>query len=359
MREKGPRRPIAILQVLFYACILSGEGCKEQPPAPTAYPQFLLASEVYDLGAIREEDGVARFSFSFRNAGGVPLTIGKVASSCGCVTGIVSRKSVFLPGESGKIDVELDPRGRSGRMAHELFVESNDPEDPQKRLKITADIVASLFFEPGHLQMGTVLRGQSTTMTVSLYSRDPSFSVGSVSADHASVSARAFATRDVLLGSEKLRLTPIDVTLAATAGLGLVNCRVTTNASCEDDGSAHRASLGFSVSAYVVPDIVCRPPSFSVSQREAASPFVASATLTSRSDTTFKILEIMTQAHPNLNLATSCESVGGPALTSHEISVSGVTPSQRGPIDAAVLVTTDSEDQSVISILVTGFIGKE
>jgi len=74
---------------------------------------IVFKSMVYDFGTIKEDDGVAAGVFEFTNTGRAPLILQRVISSCNC-TSCEWPKQPLAPGESGKLKVKFDPKGRSG-----------------------------------------------------------------------------------------------------------------------------------------------------------------------------------------------------------------------------------------------------
>lgn len=77
----------------------------------------------HDFGKIKEGDKVT-YDFKFTNTGEVPLLISAVKASCGCTTPEWP-KGLIKPGESEKIRVAYDSKGREGEFNKGIVVTAN------------------------------------------------------------------------------------------------------------------------------------------------------------------------------------------------------------------------------------------
>ncbi len=77
----------------------------------------------HDFGKIKEGDKVT-YDFTFTNTGEVPLLISAVKASCGCTTPEWP-KGLVNPGESDKIRVAYDSKGREGEFNKGIVVTAN------------------------------------------------------------------------------------------------------------------------------------------------------------------------------------------------------------------------------------------
>ncbi|MBA4251307.1 MAG: hypothetical protein C0425_03405 [Chlorobiaceae bacterium] len=109
-----------------------------EKPAPTeaelTFPKMQL-----DLGKIREGDVVENF-FAYENTGDKTLEIKDVKTTCGCTVSEVSKK-ILQKGETGKLKVIFDSKGRLGKMSRNISVSSNDPKEPIKVLTIFVEVL--------------------------------------------------------------------------------------------------------------------------------------------------------------------------------------------------------------------------
>lgn len=88
---------------------------------PTASIKF--AEEEYDFGTIQEGD-IVEHTFEFTNSGEVPLIIENASASCGCTVPDWPKEPI-APGESGKINVKFDSKGKPGVQNKQVTIRAN------------------------------------------------------------------------------------------------------------------------------------------------------------------------------------------------------------------------------------------
>jgi len=86
-----------------------------------------------------KQGDVLTHTFVFKNVGDETLEIKKVRTTCGCTAALVSDREV-APGETGEVKVTFNTKGYRGNLSKYIFVESNDPTEPNKRLTVSANI---------------------------------------------------------------------------------------------------------------------------------------------------------------------------------------------------------------------------
>jgi len=102
-------------------------------------PRISILSTEYNFGDIKQGTEVSH-EFKITNSGGDSLRIIRIKSSCGC-TAASPEKKILLPGESTSIKVKFDTSGRQGLQKKYVYVQSNDPDQKQLRLTITANVL--------------------------------------------------------------------------------------------------------------------------------------------------------------------------------------------------------------------------
>lgn len=85
--------------------------------------------EVFDFGNVIEENGPVSHEFLFTNAGTKPLQILAVQPSCGCTTPGWSKEPI-MPGKTGIIKAQYDPKGRPGYFNKSLTVTTDVDAQP-------------------------------------------------------------------------------------------------------------------------------------------------------------------------------------------------------------------------------------
>jgi hypothetical protein len=161
MRYRTPRRSGAVIAV---AAVLLAAAAWAQP----AKPRAVFKETTHDFGQVKQGD-VVTHEFVFKNAGGAPLLVEKVETTCGCTAALVSEKKI-APGKEGKIKTTFDTRGYSGRLSRYIYLISNDGENTRRELSLVADIQvppsARIDVDRYNLDMGLVLEGESPSALV-------------------------------------------------------------------------------------------------------------------------------------------------------------------------------------------------
>lgn len=102
-------------------------------------PKIVFKEDVHDFGSVPRGPEL-QYNFKFTNKGNAVLNIERVQTSCGCTGATVGEKTEYKKNESGEIKITFNTQGRSGHQEKTISVYSNDPENPQKDLKISCDV---------------------------------------------------------------------------------------------------------------------------------------------------------------------------------------------------------------------------
>ncbi len=136
-------------------------------------PRISFKETVYRFPKVKE-GAKLKHEFVFTNTGNAPLVIKRVTTSCGCTAALASADTI-PPGKEGKVSVEFDTRGYFGQVTKQVYVESNDPVEPQKILEIQAEIEvppsARLELEPYNYEAGLLLAGEDVEAKIKVSNR--------------------------------------------------------------------------------------------------------------------------------------------------------------------------------------------
>ena len=161
------------LTVLVVGCVLLLQaGCEEEAMAPRELSPDWFKQQTWAaitpraakaVPGIRFEKVTHNFGdvgpgtnhlceFRFTNTGDGVLKIGEVSKTCGC-TPFLLDKTEYAPGESGTLKVRYYADPEYGSTTKQLFVHSNDRQNPKIALAIKARIVAKVNYEPKTLRL--------------------------------------------------------------------------------------------------------------------------------------------------------------------------------------------------------------
>lgn len=102
-------------------------------------PKISFQQTEYDFGDVVQGEKV-HYNFIVTNTGGAVLEITNVRAACGC-TAVLPDKRELKPGESTNIKVEFNSTGRIAKQVKNVFVTSNDKDNPEVTLTISCNIV--------------------------------------------------------------------------------------------------------------------------------------------------------------------------------------------------------------------------
>ncbi len=128
-------------------------------------PKIEVETTSFEMGVIAN-DKMAHAEMKVYNRGTAPLRIGKVTTTCGCTTGKM-RNSVIAPGETGILDIQVDPAKIPGYFAQKtLTLPSNDPSNPSQRVKVTTHVAPEAEFTAMAFQLGEVAQGEGAEAVI-------------------------------------------------------------------------------------------------------------------------------------------------------------------------------------------------
>ena len=161
---------IALVYLVLGCALLWQSGCQEQARVD-AEPEALEEPQKVDSAAADgpqpkitfETPGINfgevppnqlnKGQIKFTNTGAGALKISKVARCCSVVATLAEDKKEYAPGESGAVNVEWRSGSQPINFARELVIHSNDKSNPAAKLKIQANIVLRVTWEPKRLRL--------------------------------------------------------------------------------------------------------------------------------------------------------------------------------------------------------------
>lgn len=106
-------------------------------------PDLVLAQTEVDLGPVVNGE-VRTIEIPLQNLGEKDLIIEAVSTSCGCTQATITPATI-APGESAVLEVQFDSGAHgpeeNGPVMRQVFIASNDANEPEIEFRITADIL--------------------------------------------------------------------------------------------------------------------------------------------------------------------------------------------------------------------------
>jgi hypothetical protein len=111
-----------------------------------------------DVGLIPAASAPLVQDFILRNEGTAPLEIGQVEKVCDCTSFEIGARTV-PPGGETTVTVTVDPRGKRGRFAEGIRIETNDPLKSWVSFLIIGEAYDPIEIEPNPLDFGLLPAG--------------------------------------------------------------------------------------------------------------------------------------------------------------------------------------------------------
>jgi len=139
-------------------------GKTENAPAP----RIEVDQDIFDFGKISQEKKVSH-TFQVKNVGNADLFIKRVRSTCGCAV-VEASTGTLKSNDVTEIKVIFDPKNYRKKVEKYIYVESDDPETPNKRLTITGEVEPSLVEVSIYVKLNeselVVPKGRETTQKI-------------------------------------------------------------------------------------------------------------------------------------------------------------------------------------------------
>ena len=133
-----------------------------------AWTDALFPQNRHDFGPVPRGAKV-KHDFLLVNRLAEPITILNLRPSCGCTSGRASA-SMVGPGQTAVIEAQMDTRNFVGLKSTVLYVAlmTAGGREAEAGLGVSAQILSDIVLNPGSIDFGTVLRGQSPTQTLTI-----------------------------------------------------------------------------------------------------------------------------------------------------------------------------------------------
>jgi hypothetical protein len=143
-------------------------GLAASPSRAAKWADSLFSESGHDFGPIPRGAKV-KHQFVLTNRLKEPLTIVNVRASCGCTSGRAS-ESVVAPGATAVVEAQMDTRSFVDRKETTLFVDltTASGQEAEVRLGVSSTILSDVVLNPGSVDFGAVLKGQTPTRTLTI-----------------------------------------------------------------------------------------------------------------------------------------------------------------------------------------------
>jgi hypothetical protein len=152
--------------MVLVGLVFSGSGTRTTLGAGWADTMF--PERAHDFGPV-PRGAKLKHDFVLANRLAEPVTILNLRASCGCTSGKASTRAVD-PGQSAVIEAQMDTRNFLGVKATILYVTlvTASGREAEVRLGVTSNILADIVLNPGSVDFGTVMKGQTPSQVLTI-----------------------------------------------------------------------------------------------------------------------------------------------------------------------------------------------
>jgi Protein of unknown function (DUF1573). len=127
-------------------------------------PEIFFESPDFDFGKAYKGDKVEHV-YKLVNMGKATLEIKKVKPACGCTAAVLSNNTV-LPGETGEVKATFNTGSYGGKVKKTISVLSNDPNTSNYKLTISGEVIEEISFNPKNINFGNFRANNQSIKTV-------------------------------------------------------------------------------------------------------------------------------------------------------------------------------------------------
>jgi hypothetical protein len=129
------RNIFILLGIIILISVILVIYLQNKPKTP---PKMVLSETEWDFGVVKSNEKPTHL-FTIKNEGDEDLLIEKVRASCGCVKTSISTKRI-KSGKSVELKVIFDTTGYTGKVGKDIFITSNDFQEPEKRIHLSVEV---------------------------------------------------------------------------------------------------------------------------------------------------------------------------------------------------------------------------
>jgi Protein of unknown function (DUF1573) len=160
---------MVIMQFFFHTELLPAQntpGDDETSANSTSIkkPKIFFENPHFNFGKVYKGNKVEHV-FKLENQGNDTLDIKKVKPSCGCTAAILSNNTI-LPGNTGEIKATFNTGSYRGKVKKTIAVLSNDPATPSHKLTISGEIIEEISIKPRNINFGSIRTDNQSDKTV-------------------------------------------------------------------------------------------------------------------------------------------------------------------------------------------------
>ena len=306
-------------------------------------PKIVFEEKEHDFGKLMGVDKVDHV-FKFRNEGKGELKIDKVNTSCGCTAALLSA-NVVPPGGNGEIKTTFTVGGRQGQQTKQIYVVSNDPNEPRATLIIKGLIIPPVSVEPSSVSLQLKDTPSVSTVKIS-QTMEEELKLGEVTARLNLVTTQI--KEEAPENGKKRYALEISLKPDIEPGRYFENITIATNC-------ATKPKIEIPVRITARGDVEAAPSRINLGSLSTGQEVSRTITLSNTKGQSFKVARVEVE---NKDFVISPEPSSTPS-PSHTFTLTGKPSAPSGGVRTKIVFHLDHPKQKKVEVTAYGYIRQE
>lgn len=162
-------RPKAVFESIWdgYVLVISPPHPRQEVPMDA--PDIEIDAPTHDFGTLPQMESVEHI-FRIKNVGNLPLEILDVDPSCTCEK-VALKKNIIPPGGATELKVRYRGSTNSGKTRVAVYLETNDPDEPEVVVSLFGIVNGIAGVYPGHFNLGNIGQEESIRQSFVIFPR--------------------------------------------------------------------------------------------------------------------------------------------------------------------------------------------
>ncbi len=248
---------------------------------------------------------------------------------------------VVPPGGEGSIKVTFSTRGYSGKRSKSVTVKTNDPDENNIRLTVSANVIVDFEFKPNRVYFGRLNAPERTEKVLEVHAKDPeNLKIESIESSSEHIKAELITDES----GEKKKFS-LKVILLDSVPVGRINENITVKTNVES-----QKVVKIPIYGEVMGDIVAEPERINFGDYSKETMYERTFTLKSKKGKPFKVLEAES-SDPRVKV--DYEKIEG--QSGYEFTAGLDEDFSEKFLRGSIKITTDQEDQKLINVSFHGY----
>lgn len=322
-----------------------------------------------DLGVVPDTKKIS-YEVTFTNVSDEVLTVERTEGGCGCMVAELAKK-VYLPGETGTLELTFDPTGREGPQVKPVRIYYAGSQEPAT-FTLRSNVEPTIR-RPRGVNLQEIVYGQGGEGQFVLTTARKNFEIEKIEVLNPGMGVMGSGFEGLAISADVRSVEPFQISegeMGTRVVIGLEvhkdvplgnlfrQVKVTASMDSEDGSERETREVETAVNISIVGDIRTIPSRIQWRRALAGTPVSQQVRLDSRTGQAFEITDmewLNDQGTLNFTPSLTHEVVTQPnGEPVHVVNITGTFPSDPGTIRGTLIVFTNQTDNPEVVIPVFG-----